>query len=270
MLKAVKELYISFCPLITHFYGLNKLQVLEVGGRNDTAAPFKISSGLEIFENLVELRARWVDFFESTREVDNSDIFLSFSDVQKLRSLDLEDCVFSHFTTIFTHLLSLRLVRCDGFCLIPGIPSLDSLKIISCDQLTELHLSGNGEKYPICKVKIHFCGQLKILRISRSISQLGITRCPNLSRVIIESQVNYLSVCRCPKLRGISQPAPIICSEWELESEEEENEEEEEDGDESEDENGVEDQNDDQDDSEQELEESEENNEEQDEESSEE
>jgi hypothetical protein len=237
MLKAVKELYVSFCPLINDFHGLNNLQDLEVGCCDYTAVPFKISSGLEIFENLLELRARWVDFFEGVRDYDTPDVFLSLCDVPKVRTLNLSECVFSHFPASFSHLLSLTLRDCSGFSVLPGIPSLDSLEVTSCERLTELHLSGNGEKYPICKVKIQFCDRLKILRLSRSISQLRIARCPKLSRVAIERQVNFLRVSYCPKLRGFSQSAPIICSDWEMGSEEDEGESEEEEEDDDNDDN---------------------------------
>jgi hypothetical protein len=229
MLKVVKELHVAQCPLITDFHGLKNLQILEIGRRNESKVGFDVSLDLEIFECLVELRARWVHFFEGTRDPNDSEKFLSLSDFPKVQTLILHECVFSHFPTVFSHLLTLNLIWCSGFSVLPGFPSLDSLQIIGCFELTELHISSARENYPICNVKITACENLQELRISRKISQFRISDCSELSRLVVERQINFLRVKRCPKLRGISQSAPIICSEWEVYSEEkEENEDEDE------------------------------------------
>jgi hypothetical protein len=188
---------------------------------------FDISSGLEVFGNLLELRTRWVDFFESPRDPNDSEKFLSLSDFPKVQTLILHECVFSHFPTVFTHLLSLSLIWCTGFSVLPGFPSLDSLEVVGCSELIELHISSSGENYSICSVKITACEKLREFRISRKISQLWINDCSKLKRFVVERQINFLRVKNCPKLRGISQSAPIICSEWEVEGEEEDEEDDE-------------------------------------------
>jgi hypothetical protein len=123
MLKTVKELHVDRCPLITDFHGLNNLRILEISALDEGPEMFKITAGLEIFENLVELQARYVNLFEGTRDSDNSEKFLSLTDVPKVQTLILDDCVFSHFPIVFTHLLSLSLIWCTGFSFIPGFPS---------------------------------------------------------------------------------------------------------------------------------------------------
>jgi hypothetical protein len=178
----------------------------------------------------VELSAVDVEFFEDERDPDSDEIFLSLSDVPNVQRLSLDDCVFTLFPTTFTHLKSLRLTHCRGFSAIPGFPSLDSLEVVGCYGLTELHLYGGedgGEKYPICQVKIRECIRLQKLRISRKISQLKISGCPTLSRLAIESRFNFLKVRKCPKLRDISQAGTVYCSDLKLGREEDEDKDQE-------------------------------------------
>jgi hypothetical protein len=210
MLTAVKELHVGFCPKITDFHGLKNLKVLEAGHGHYISVPMKITSGLEIFENLVEFNAIFVKFLENSQYSENQDRFLSFSDFPNVQTLILKGCIFSHLPAILTHLHSVSLDYCRGFSLLPVLPSLNSLTIFSCAELTELHLSGNGETFPICKVRITCCRSLKELRISRKISQLKIFKCPELSRLTIESQINFLRIKNCPALKDISSTAPII------------------------------------------------------------
>jgi hypothetical protein len=210
MLTAVTELHVDFCPKITNFHGLSNLKVLEAGHGSYSAVPMKITSGLEIFENLVEFRGIYVEFLDDSQCSKNQDRLLSFSDFPNVQTLILKGCFFSHLPTILTHLHSLSLDYCRGFSLLPLLPSLNSLTIFSCTELTELRLSGNGETFPICKVRITCCSRLKELRISRKISQLKIFKCPELSRLIIESQINFLRIKNCPALKDISSSAPII------------------------------------------------------------
>jgi hypothetical protein len=165
---------------------------------------FNVSSGLEIFENLAELNAANIHFFEDKRDPGYSDTFLSLSDFPKIQTLFLDSCMFSRFPLIFTHLHSLTLMCCRGFTVLPGFPSLNSLEINTCSKLTELHLCGSGEKkLSICGVNISFCYVLKNLRISRKVSQLSISNCPKLFQLTIESQINFRRVKECPRLTAV-------------------------------------------------------------------
>jgi hypothetical protein len=103
------------------------------------------------------------------------------------------------------------------FLIYPRISFLDSLELIGCSELTTLHLHDSGGARPICSVKITLCERLRELRISRKISQLTIYGCSNLSLLTVERQINFLRVKNCLQLRGISQSAPIICSECKME-----------------------------------------------------
>jgi hypothetical protein len=105
----ISTFHVAFCPLITDFHGLKNLRILEISYRYEAADQFKITSGLEIFENLVELRTRWVHFFDGKRDLDRNECFLSLSDVPNAQNLSLEFRTFTHFLER-THLLSLKLM----------------------------------------------------------------------------------------------------------------------------------------------------------------
>jgi hypothetical protein len=190
---------------------------------------------LEIFANLVELIAGSVDFFEGKQDSDGIETFLSLSDFPNVARLTLEDCTFSHLPAVFTNFRSLTINNGQGISVLPEFPSLDYLELYQCNGLTELHLTGNGEKYPICTVKILDCEGLNEVRISRKISQLTISSCRTLSRLVVERQINFLRVKRCPKLPFVSPSAHIICSHWVMGNEEDQsNSEEDEEEDEEE------------------------------------
>jgi hypothetical protein len=220
MLTKVKELHFIFCTGITDFHGLNLLKKLRVGATVENiypsynnSGPLLITDGLDTFENLLELEASSINFVEDERDPNDSNHYLSLSDVPNVQILTLECCVFIQFPTTFTHLLSLKLndCRCCSVLYLPGFPALDSLEINRCE-LAELHFLGNDAKFPICNVKIDDCEKLTKIHVFREISLMKVSKCRKLVRIFAESQINYLRLKTCPILTVQGAVKPILTS----------------------------------------------------------
>jgi hypothetical protein len=211
MLRNVEVLRIEDCLLITNFSGLDKLKSLTASYNVDEQlGTLTVSSGIETFSRL-ETLALWGHSFEENI-ANEENTLLYWNHLVNLRKLELTETKFTRFPETFLSLQSLKIVRCNELFLIPDLPaSLGFLLIEDCSKLTDLHLSGADRKYPIYKMKIKECLNLRRLTVSRKTSSLIITGCTELLELTILSRIGSLQTKYCSKLLYYSSYADVGC-----------------------------------------------------------
>jgi hypothetical protein len=212
-LTKVQELQIEKGPCVSHFVTMTNLRKLAIGAASGLAVKFQVSSGVEVFENLVDLKATLVDFLQETQP--DSLQGLSLSHLKRIRRLEFHRCTLNTFPMTLNHLLSLTLMSCTGFTVIPAFPNLDCLELEGCFELAELEVEGSSVSRPVSTVKILGCDHLYRLRVFRKVSQFTIDRASRLEQLVVKQQINSLKITRSQKLTKIADSAPIIYREFE-------------------------------------------------------
>jgi hypothetical protein len=189
MLCKVKKLKLSCCSNITNFTGLASLEDLTIVQEYDENIAFCVLEGIETFKRIKFLGVEgFIEGLESifsmlldTGELllnrslsfDRTNPFTDLSRYQKLKTMLLRDCpvpVFIPETLIYLQKLSIS--RCPNVDLYLDLPALNELKILCCDSLCQLWISGNEKSNPMASVLIGGCLMLQEVTVSRRIHSI--------------------------------------------------------------------------------------------------
>jgi Leucine-rich repeat (LRR) protein len=222
MLKTLKKLVINHRNNITDFRGLASLKALHTydipeddEDDNDeedeqhNPCPFLIAQGVETFSQLVDLNM-YGCVFESEQQLQSengSPVQLHFSHLRNLRTLSLQECVFSNFPKDFPVLQALTLVDCAELISLTDLPGY--LETEDCKKLKKLSINGNN-KFPVYKVKVRECQELTGVQVSRRISKLSIVACDKFKDLEVYSQVGRLRISFCSQFKVVRGFAPIV------------------------------------------------------------
>jgi hypothetical protein len=220
MLKTLKKLVLSHRSNVTDFRGLNNLKVLEVldfddddyEGEQHHPSHFLIAQGMETIGKLTDLEMYGCIFeSEQQQSVNGSPVQLHFNHFTNLRTLSLQNCVFSHFPNVFPYLQSLTIHSCQEVISLADLPCcLGYLEISACNKLKKLIVRGCESNYPIYTVKVKDCKKLIGVQVFRRISKVSIVECENFKDLDVYSQIGRLKIEYCPQFKIMRGFAPIV------------------------------------------------------------
>jgi hypothetical protein len=204
MLHSLQVLNISGCRGITSLSGLYRLKELRI----DTRDLRRITSGNEVFPRLTTLRLGGFDsppcsqFLQTLNHVQDLTLY----------SYDWND---SSCISLLAGLRSLTLSYCNGFTILPRLPScLGYLKISVCriDSLSVPRRTENSS-FPLYALIIEDCPYLNELQIDEKVFKCRISRCYKLKTIVVNEQIGHLVIRKYPEsLEKIVNWSKVVCS----------------------------------------------------------
>jgi Leucine-rich repeat (LRR) protein len=217
-LRKVQMLDILNCTQISHFHPLEEygnLTEMSIGGKF-LASKFAVNSGKAVFERLIRLELEYVHPDEL-----ETDFSLPWGSFKNVRELVLRECEFTSIPmNSFSHLQSLKLLRCGCIRNLPTLPSsLGTLIIEECYGFVQLNLLSSCTslvEFPVYLVEVSNCANLARVEVSRKISRFHLRDCGKLKKVAVMNQIGYLQVKRCPKVAIVDNRFHVIYSDIDL------------------------------------------------------